>query len=103
MRFRQSLPRLALPEATPVQLKPHPSAEEPAEGRPYRADRATRRESSLESEAALVHSFKENLCHHPFVFMIKKMAVKDGHAPDHGIGEVHNDVDGTAVWDIHGV
>lgn len=35
--------------------------------------------------------------------MIEKVAVKDGHTPDHRIGEVHNDVDGTAVGDIHGV
>jgi hypothetical protein len=50
---------------------------------------------------ALGHSFKENLRHHPFVFVIEEMAVKDGHAPDYGVGEVHDDVDGTFVRDIH--
>jgi hypothetical protein len=49
----------------------------------------------------LGQSFKENLRHHPLVFVIEEMAVKDGHAPDYGVGEVHNDVDGTAVWNIH--
>ena len=51
----------------------------------------------------LVHSLKENLGHHSFVFVIEKMTVKDGHAPDYRVGEVHNDVDRTAVWNIHGV
>src|SRR5260370_33547925 len=31
------------------------------------------------------------------------MAMKDGHAPNDRVGEVHNDVDGAAVWNIHGV
>src|ERR1700686_4166932 len=35
--------------------------------------------------------------------MIQKMAVKDGHALNHGVGEVHNDVDRTTVWNVHGV
>src|SRR5258707_9667073 len=48
-------------------------------------------------------SFEENLCHHSLVFVIEKMAVKDGHAPDDGVGEIHNDVDGTPVRNIHGV
>jgi len=37
------------------------------------------------------------------VFVIEKMAVKDGHAPDDGLGEIHNDVDGTAERNIYGV
>ncbi len=48
-------------------------------------------------------SFKENSRHHSFVFVIEKMAMKDGHALDHGVGEVHDDVDGTAVRNIHGI
>src|SRR5207249_4949553 len=49
------------------------------------------------------HSFEENLCHHPFVFVIEKMAMKNGHASDYGVGEVHNDVDRAAVRNIHSV
>src|SRR6266853_1330291 len=60
--------------------------------------------ASLESRTARwTRSFKENLRHHPLVFVIEEVAVKHGHASDYGIGEVHNDVDGTAVWNIHGV
>jgi hypothetical protein len=46
---------------------------------------------------------QENCRHHSFVFVIEKMAMKDGHAFDHGVGEVHDDVDGTAVRNIHGI
>src|ERR1700692_1856992 len=47
--------------------------------------------------------FKENFRHHPLVFVIKEMAVKDGHSSDYRVGEVHNDVDGGTVWNVHGV
>src|SRR5467141_1435265 len=59
--------------------------------------------SILELGDALGESFKEDFRHHPFVFVIEKMAVKDGHAFDHRVGEVHDDVDGTAGRNIHGV
>ena len=86
----------------PVHLRPHPSAGEAATEY-FREDRATRQASTLGRQDALDQSFKENFRHHPFVFVIEKMAVKDGHALNHGVGEVHDDVDGTAVWNIHGV
>src|SRR5580700_8449525 len=48
-------------------------------------------------------SFKEDLRHHSFVFVIQKMAVKDRHAPDYGVGEIHDYVDRATIWNIHGV
>src|SRR5260370_28347101 len=48
-------------------------------------------------------SFKENFRHHAFVFVIEKMAVEERHASDDGIGEVHNDVDGSPGWHVYGV
>ena len=64
---------------------------------------ATANAAILGRRDVIGRSFEENLCHHSLVFVIEEMAVKDGHAPDHGIGEVHDDVDGTAVRNIHGV
>jgi hypothetical protein len=55
----------------------------------FREDRATPQASILGRHDVLGHSFKENSRHHPFVFMIDGMAVKDGHASDYGVGEVH--------------
>src|SRR6266849_11006444 len=95
-------PRPIQVAATPVHWRPHPSAVEKAT-EPSREDRAALRASILERQDGLGHSFKENLRHHPFVFVIEKMAVKDRHASDYGVGEIHNDVDRTAVWNIHGV
>src|SRR5882672_3303136 len=69
----------------------------------FREDRAFANDASLWRRDVLDHSLEENLRHHALVFVIEEMAVKDGHAPDDGIGEVHNHVDGTAVWNIHGV
>src|SRR3984957_10013177 len=37
-------------------------------------------------------SFKENLRHHPLVFVIEQMTVKHRHALNHGVCEVHDDV-----------
>src|SRR6266852_9881789 len=88
--------------AMPVHLRPHPSAEGTAMAL-FPEDRATPRASILGRPDALGHSFKENLRHHPLVFVIEEMAVKHRHAPDYGVSEVHNDVDGTAVWNIHRV
>ena len=68
-----------------------------------RAGRANWRVSVLELRDGPAHSFEENLRHHPFVFVIEKMAVKDGHALDHRIGEIHDHVNRAAVGDIHGV
>jgi len=88
--------------ASPVLPKPHPAAERTAKeirGEDY----ATSRVPIVEPRAVLDHSLKENLGHHPFVFVIEKMAVKDGHAPDYRVSEVHNDVDGTTIWNVHGV
>jgi hypothetical protein len=44
---------------------------------PFREDRAGLRASILEQVDAPKHSFEENLRHHPFVFVIEEMAVKD--------------------------
>src|SRR5437660_6791571 len=87
-------------EATPVRSKRHPSAEETLVESTCK-DRAAPRASILRPQDVPGHSFKENLGHHPFVFVIQKMAMKDGHAPDYGVGEVHDDVDGAAVGNIH--
>jgi hypothetical protein len=40
-----------------------------------------------------VHSFEQNLGHHALVFVIEKMAMKDGHTLNHGVGKIHDDVD----------
>src|SRR5260370_807362 len=66
-------------------------------------ERTTCQASIYERREAVRQSFKENFRHHSFVFVIEKMAMKDGHAFDHGVGEVHDDIDGTAVRDIHGI
>src|SRR5260370_39696969 len=101
-RPRKSHLTLNQADATPVHLRPHPSAEETATGS-FREDRAARRAAILGRLDALGHSFKESLRHHPLVFVFEEMAVKDVHAPHYGVGEVHNDVDATGGWDIHGV
>src|SRR5207244_7023813 len=49
----------------------------PAE--PTCEDRATRRASILRPQNVPGHSLKENLRHHPLVFVIEEMAVKDRH------------------------
>src|SRR6266849_9253795 len=102
MRPRQSLPRPIRVAATSVDWKPVPSADGTAMEslREYRAAPQT---SILGLKDVVGHSFKKNLCHHSLIFMIEKMAVKDGHAPDYGVGEVHDDVDGAADWNIHRV
>lgn len=45
------------------------------------------------SRASNLRSFEKNLCHHPFILMIKKVAVKHGHTPYHRVREIHDDVD----------
>jgi hypothetical protein len=39
---------------------------------------------------ALGRSFKQRLRQHRLVFVIEDMTVKDRHAPDYRVGEVHN-------------
>ena len=74
--------------ATRAHLKPHPSAELTTMEL-FREDRATPQAPILGRQDVLGHSFKENLRHHPLVFVIEEMAVKEGHASDYGVGEVY--------------
>ena len=102
MRPRQSLPRPIRVAATSVDWKPVPSADGTAM-ESFREYRATPQTSLLGPKDVVGHSFKENLCHHSLIFVIEKMAVKDGHASDYGVSEVHNDVDRTAIRNSDGV
>src|SRR5271156_7183924 len=63
------------------------------------------KQSALQKSARLprYRSFKKNLRHHPFIFVIEKMTVKHGHAADHRVGEIHDDVHGAAGRNIYGV
>src|SRR5271154_1017463 len=101
-RPRQLLQGQTRVAATPVDWKSHASAKEELADS-LRADRANWRVSILELRDGLAHSFEENLRHHPFVFVIEKMAVKDGHALDHRVGEIHDYVNRAAVGNVYSV
>ena len=81
----------------------HAGSQKQRRWRPFQQDRVAPQTSMLGRRDIPGHSFEEDLRHHPLVFVIEKMAVKDGHAFNDGISEIHNDVDGTAVGDIHGI
>ena len=83
-------------------FEPHHCGGETAIGS-FREDRAARNAAVLGHRDVPGDSFEENLCHHSLVFVIEKMAVKDGQAPDYRVGEVHNEVDGAAIRNIDGV
>ena len=102
MRLRQSLPRPTQEESTSARFQPNDFGRATAM-KSFRENRATANAAILGRRDVSDRSFEENLCHHSLVFVIEKMAVKDGHAPDDGLGEIHNDVDGTAVRNIYGV
>ena len=102
MRLRQSLPRSTQAESTSARSQPTDCGRVTAM-ESFREDRATANAAILGRRDVSDRSFEENLRHHALVFVIKEMAVKDGHAPDDGVGEIHNDVDGTAVRNIYGV
>jgi hypothetical protein len=48
-------------------------------------------------------SSKQDLRHHPFTFVLDKVAVKERHAPDDGVGEVHHEIHGAAYRNINAV
>src|SRR5258705_3275737 len=48
-------------------------------------------------------SFKQDIGHHPFIFVIQKMAVEQRHSLDNGIGKIHNYVHRFAHRHIHSV
>src|SRR4029077_17220954 len=100
-RPQQSRPRPAPGESMSAHLQPHHSGE--ATAMETVADRAATNPAIPGRRDVSGHSFEENLRHHSLVFVIEEMAVKDGHASDYGVGEVHNDVDRTAVRNIYGV
>src|SRR5882762_2811782 len=102
LRLQQSRPRPAPVESMSARVQPHHSGGQ-TRMKSSREQFASANAAILGRRDVLGHSFEENLCHHSLVFVIEKMAMKDGHAPDYGIGEIHDDVDGTAVRNIHGV
>src|SRR5258706_9528129 len=46
---------------------------------------------------------EQDLGHHAFILVIQQMAVKYRHAPDDRVGKVEDDVNGTAIRNIHGI
>src|SRR6266849_1570830 len=47
--------------------------------------------------------FQQYLRHHAFVFMVEKMAMKDRHAANRGIGEIDNHVDRSDIRNAGGI
>lgn len=43
---------------------------------------------------------EENLRHHALIFMFQQMAMEHRYSFDNWIGEVHNEIDLTAGWDV---
>jgi hypothetical protein len=100
--MQPSRPRPTRVETMSAHFEPHHSGRETAI-ESFREDRAAANVAILGRQDVPGNSFEENLCHHSLVFVIEKMAVKDGHAPDYGVAEVHDDVDGAAIRNIDGV
>src|SRR6202008_918814 len=88
--------------ATLVLRKPHPAAEGTAM-KSSRQNHAVPHAAVLGRRDVPSHSLEENLRHHSLIFVIEEVAVKDRHAPDYRVGEVHNDVDGAAIRNVDGV
>lgn len=49
------------------------------------------------------HLLEQDLCHHPFVFMIQQMTMEYRHAFDDRIGEVQDHIKGTFDGNVHSV
>ena len=50
-----------------------------------------------------VRLHEEDLRHHSLVFVFQQMAMKERHSGDDGVGEVHDEIDGLAGFEIDGV
>src|ERR1700683_878233 len=46
---------------------------------------------------------EQDLSHHALVLVIQQMTVEYRDAFDDGVGKVDNDINGAAIWNIHGI
>src|SRR6476646_5820014 len=87
---------LACPSAQRVMLLPIAMRENSR----ARNDRSLNRTISERAASGLS---EEYFRHHSLIFMTQEMTVKERHAANDGISEIHHEIDRTAIGDIHGI